>query len=422
MSISQSLPFQLAKALLPNGERRPYLVGRDGMEDDYCSLFAVSTLRNRGLSVASQEAALNAVNVLSGFCQVKQIDLAGRLRAGKYLTSIECEALSNFARQSFGAEARRYQKVVALGKVRRGYAYAVPSVARHTHFKRLTHIADFVEWMAKYLLTHLSPERMLRIAEMREDVLRHRGSASPVRDDFDDEEFTQRHNQALNDVIAPGSERNPFRPELQLRNLLLVELLRQTGIRRGEVLSLQVRDVDHVKRQITVRRRHDATDDPRVDQPVSKTDGRTIPISVYLTELIVQYVAQRRTVPGATKHRYLFVTHKAGPTQGQPMTKAALKEVFETLAASDELLSSVRTHLLRHFFSSELAKLQHESGADEDSKDLHRRVRNYLAGRKQHSEVDAVYTQMETKRQARVTVLALQDRMAGRHALPRGEA
>lgn len=318
MSISQPLPFKLAKALLPNGERRPYLVGRDGMEDDYCSLFVISTQRNRGLSVASQEAALNAVNVLCGFCQVNGIDLAGRLRAGRYLTSIECEALSNFARQSFGAEAKRRQKVVALGKVRRGYAYAVPSVARQTHFKRLTHIADFVEWMAKYLLTHVSPDRMLRIAEMREDVLRHRSSSAPVRDDVQDDGFTQRHNQALNVVIAPGSERNPFRPELQLRNLLLVEMLRQTGIRRGELLSLQVRDVDHVKQQITVRRRHDAIDDPRVDQPVSKTDGRTIPISVYLTELIVQYVAQRRTVPGATKHRYLFVTHKSGPTKVSP--------------------------------------------------------------------------------------------------------
>lgn len=421
MSISRPLPFHLTKALLPNGERRPFLVGQDGMEDDYCSLFVVSTLRNRGLSVASQEAALNAVNVLSGFCQVNEIDLAGRLRAGKYLTSIECEALSNFARQSFGAEAKRHQKVVALGKVRRGYAYAVPSVAPPTHFKRLTHIADFVEWMAKYLLTHLSPDRMLRIAEMREDVLRHRGIAVPARDDYDDEEFTQLHNRALNEVIELGSERNPFKAELQIRNLLLVEVLRQTGIRRGEVLSLQVRDIDHVKRQLTVRRRHDAIDDIRIDQPVSKTDGRTIPISAYLTELVVQYVAERRMVPGATKHRYLFVTHKSGPTQGQPMTKAGLREVFESLSASDENLAKVRTHLLRHFFSNELARVQHEWGSDEDNKDLHRRVRNYLAGRKQHSAVDAVYTQVETKRQARVAVLALQDRIAGRQQ-PRGEA
>ncbi|WP_249605164.1 site-specific integrase [Chromobacterium sp. IRSSSOUMB001] len=411
MSLSQPLPFQLIRALLPNGERRSFLVDQHGMEDDYSSLFVISTIRNPGLSVASQEAALNAVNVFRGFCCLHQIDLVERFIGGKYLTFVECESLSNFARQSFGVEAKRLQKVVELGKVRRGYSYSAPSVAGPTHFKRLTHIADFAEWMAKYLLTHVSQERMGSIAEMRAQILRHRGLATQRKDDVGGVEFTRRHNQVLNELIAPGAERNPFRPDLQLRNLLLVELLRQTGMRRGEVLSLQVRDVDHVKRQVTIRRRHDEKDDPRIDQPVAKTEGRTIPISIYLTELLVWYVSQRRTVPGATKHRYLFVTHKSGPTQGQPMTKAALKEVFDTLADADERIAQVRSHLLRHFFSSELAKLQHEQGSDGNSKELHRRVRNYLAGRKQYSEVDAVYTKLETKRQAREATLELQDRM-----------
>src|ERR1700688_3096847 len=126
MSINQSLPFQLSRALLPDGERRSFLVDETGMEDDYTSLFVIATIRNAGLSVSSQEAALNAINVLSGFCQQHQIDLAGRLRDGNYLTFVECEALSNFARQNFGMEAKQHQKVVALGKVRRGYAYSLP--------------------------------------------------------------------------------------------------------------------------------------------------------------------------------------------------------------------------------------------------------------------------------------------------------
>jgi integrase len=382
------------------------------MEDDYASLFVISTIRNASLSVSTQDAALNAINVLSGFCKQHQVDLIERFRDGGYLSAVECESLVNFCRQDFGVKAKQHQKVVDLGKVRRGYVYSAPSVARGTYFKRMTHIAEYVGWLAKYLLTHVNPERTRAIEEMRLSILLRRGSGAAKRDDFDEVEFTARHNQILNEIIIPGSDRNPFRPALQLRNLLLVELLRQTGMRRGEVLGLQIRDIDHVKRQITVRRRHDDKDDPRIDQPVAKTDGHPIPISVYLTELLVKYVAERRAVPGATKHRYLFVTHKSGPTQGQPMTKSALKEVFETLADSDERLSQVRTHLLRHFFSSELAKLQHEQGSDGDSKELHRRVRNFLAGRKQHSEVDAVYTKVETKRQARETALALQERMA----------
>ena len=412
MSLTQVLPFQLSRALLPDGERRSFLVDKMGMEDDYASLFVIATIRNTGLSVSSQDAALNAINVLSGFCQQHEIDLAGRLRDGNYLTFVECEALSNFARQNFGMEAKRHQKVVALGKVRRGYAYSLPSVAGPTLFKRLTHISNFVGWMAKYLVSHVSPERLSGINEMQSQILLHRNSRSPYRVDFEEFKFTRNHNQILNELIEPGSERNPFTPALQLRNLICFELLRQTGIRKGELLSLQVRDIDTVKRQVTVHRRHDAKDDPRIDQPVAKTAGRAIPISAYLTELLVQYVSQRRTVPGATKHRYLLVTHKSGPTQGQPMTKDALKEVFERLAGADERLAKVRAHLLRHFFSNELARLQHEQGSDGDTKELHRRVRNHLAGRKQTSDVDAVYTMMETERQARATALAVQERMA----------
>lgn len=419
MSVTQLLPFQLLRALLPDGERRSFLVDKTGMEDDYASLFVVSTIRNAGLSVSSQEAALNAINVLSGFCRLHQIDLAERLRDGKYLTFVECEALCNFARQNFGVEAKKQHKVVALGRVRRGYVYSLPFVAAPTLFKRLTHISDFVGWMAKYLVSHVSAERLSGINEMQSQILLHRYSRSPRRDDFEEFKFTRSHNLILNELIEPGSERNPFTPAVQLRNLICVELLRQTGMRRGEALGLQVRDIDTIKRQVTVRRRHDSKDDPRIDQPVAKTAGRVIPISGYLTELLVQYVSQRRTVLGATKHRYLLVTHKAGPSLGQPMTKYALNEVFERLAGADDRLSKVRAHLLRHFFNNELARTQQEQGSDANSKELHRRVRNHLAGRKQTSEVDAVYTMMETERQARATALAVQERMAPSLKLPR---
>lgn len=391
-----------------------YLVDDKGLDDDYSALFVTSTIRNAGLSVASQEAALGAINVLAGFCVAQQINLVSRFGAGSYLTSTETQALSDYAQQNFGSEFKKQQKVVALGKVRRGYAHLPPSVARQTHSKRLTHIASFVDWLAKYLLTHTNRERAQRITAMHDEILSRRLSAAPSRDDVDEQEFLRQDNELLNEVILPGSARNPFSDGLQLRNLLLVELLRQTGIRRGEALSLQVRDVDHIKRQITVRRRHDTKDDSRVDQPLVKTEGRVIPISPYLTDLIVQYVAVRRTVPGATKHRYLFVTHKSGLTHGQPMTKAALREVFGVIAKSDEGLSHLRPHQLRHFFSSELAHHQFEDGSDPDTKDQHRRVRNYIAGRKPHSEVDATYTKIETKRQARDVVLAVQEKLTAR--------
>ena len=417
MSLSERLPYQLARAQHRDGERRAYLVDDRGVEDDYSALFIISTVRNAGRSVASQEAALGAINVLAGWCARMSIDLVGRFAAGGYLSDQECQSLADFAQLNFGAELKRQQRVVALGKVRRGYRYAPPTVERQTHHQRLTHIARFVTWLAKYLSTHTSRARLLEIEAMGADILRRRPVATAKRDDFDDVGFSRQDNEVLNQVIAPGSPKNPFRDELQLRNLLIVELLRQTGIRRGELLNLRVRDVDHVKRQVTILRRQDSQDDPRVDQPLVKTLGRVIPISVQLTDLIVKYVAVRRTVPGATKHRYLFVTHKAGLSQGMPLTKMALREVFTAILQTDERLAHLTPHKLRHLFNNELARHQLEEGTDPNSRESHRRVRNYVAGRQQQSEVDALYTQAETRRQAEDAVLTVQRKL--RVSMPR---
>ncbi len=388
-----------------------YLVDARGLEDDYSSLYITSSLRGPGLSVASHEQALAAINVLCGFCLKREIDLLGRFKSGQYLTSSECMALADFAQNSFGAEYKLHQKVVALGKVRRGYTYAIPAVARDTRHKRLTHIAGFVNWFGKYLLTGSSRERVRQIEAMRDEIIRLRPTAGSARNDFEVQYFTPQHNQRLNTLIAPGCQGNPFGEGIQLRNLLVIEILRQTGIRIGEVLNLKVRDIDHVKREMSIRRRHDAIEDPRIDQPLVKTDGRIIPLSPFLTDLVIQYVALRRVVPGAKKHQYLFVTHKAGPTQGRPMTQSAVDFMFETIAEADEQLSHLTAHKFRHFFSSELAGEQVSQGTDPNSRELHRRTRNYIAGRKAHSEVDSLYTEYDTKQQARKALLAVQEKM-----------
>lgn len=408
-----SLPFRITTTVLSDGERRVYMVDDRGLEDDYSALFVVSQLRNDGLSVASEEQALSAINVLHGFCREWGIDLLDRFRAGEYLTTNECEALGDFTRHDFGAEFKKQQKVVALGKGRRGYVYSRKPVARETQRKRLRHIAAYVSWLGKYLLTHVSSERRQQVEAMRVDILGQKLLGGARRDDFDAKKhFTAAHNARLNTIIAPGAPENPFEEHVQLRNLCLIEVLRHCGLRRGEALNLRVRDIDHVKRVLKVRRRHDSPDDPRVKQPNPKTLERDLSISAYLIDLIVEYVAIRKRVPGAKKHQYLFVTHKAGPTQGQPISTSAVEKVVGTIASVDKNLAHLTAHKFRHFFSSELADEQQlKQGTDANSRELHRRVRNYLAGRKATSEVDALYTEHHTKREAQRIAEQLQARM-----------
>lgn len=403
------LPYHLHLALHHDGERRSYLVDKRGLEEDYSTLYTIAKIRNRGESVALQEASLSAVNVLYAFCRKSEIDLVSRFAKGNYLTSSECHKLADFARFDFSKKSQQKHAIVALGKGRRGYSYSLPMVAIGSHSKRLGYIARFVKWLADYLLTHVSKEHTRQIESMRDVILSCRIKEGPKRDDFDRAEFTLQQNTILNEIIALDAPRNPFSQTHQLRNLLIIELFRQTGMRRSEVLNLRVKDVDQVKRQLNVRRRHNSPDDPRVPQPRVKKEERAIPINEELVDLIRQYIAVRRTVPSATKHLYLLVTHKSGPTQGQPMTIAALNELFKTIKKSDARLAHLSPHKQRHLFSGQLARVQHEQGTDSNQQEEHRRVRNYLSGRKATSEVDAIYIEQETKRLAREAALAAQE-------------
>jgi integrase len=226
--------------------------------------------------------------------------------------------------------------------------------------------------------------------------------------------FTREDDALLRSIISPGSARNPFSPAVQVRNALLIELLRLLGKRRGEALNIRVREVDLVRRQIDIVRRADDAHDPRVNQPLVKTREHTVPIGPSVVDLVNRYLADRRAVPGATKQPYLLVTHKAGPTQGQAMTIEALKEVFRTIKKAEPQLAHLHPHLLRHFNSDETARAQLDGAGSSGAGDgeRHRRQRNYLAGRAPESKVDSLYTQRETERQARAASLRTQEELA----------
>jgi integrase len=53
--------------------------------------------------------------------------------------------------------------------------------------------------------------------------------------------LTDTQLQIIRTQIRPGAAENPFPERLQLRNWLMIELLLETGIRRGELLKLYTR-------------------------------------------------------------------------------------------------------------------------------------------------------------------------------------
>ncbi|WP_447802813.1 tyrosine-type recombinase/integrase [Pseudomonas serbica] len=195
--------------------------------------------------------------------------------------------------------------------------------------------------------------------------------------------LTDTQLQIIHTLIRPGDAENPFPERLQLRNWLMIELLLETGIRRGELLKLYTTDINQGSQHAYVSindREHDPSD-PRAEEPALKTHGRTVGISAQLYEVYEHYIqGERRPLrngkPMKLLYRYLFISDR-----GRPLSIRALSNVLDRLFLTIELahpglLPTLSAHDFRHTFADHfLAYLVEKRGHDlERATDELRRV------------------------------------------------
>lgn len=120
------------------------------------------------------------------------------------------------------------------------------------------------------------------------------------------------------------------------RDMAMVGILTFCGLRRNELASLEVRDIELLEGFIIIR------------PETSKSKAiRKIPVNVYLRRLLKEYLEERKK--RGCKTEYLFVSYGAD----KPLTLHGLKHWVEKLSK----LSGVKFHLhrFRHTFATNLA-------------------------------------------------------------------
>jgi integrase len=195
--------------------------------------------------------------------------------------------------------------------------------------------------------------------------------------------LTDTQLQIIHTLIRPGASENPFPERLQLRNWLMIELLLETGIRRGELLRLYTTDINQGSQHayVSINDREHDPGDPRAEEPALKTHGRTVGISAQLYEVYECYIqGERRPLrngkPMKLLYRYLFISDR-----GRPLSIRALSNVLDRLFLTIELahpglLPTLSAHDFRHTFADRfLAYLVETRGYDlERATDELRRV------------------------------------------------
>ena len=308
-------------------------------------LYVTTQLRNVGKSVATMEAALRAIDVLLQYARESGIDFEERILTRQYLTVSEVEALCDWGQRPID---RRQRPVARIAP--RSTAQRVSAVSPAHHYGRLSRIASYLEWLAISLLgNRRTRDDDNAIARMVKGIHRRRprwGRNAPRID----RALSDDERARLLEVIDSDHPDNPWEDRNAAeRNALAVLMLLYLGMRRGELLAVQVGDIDWQAQTLAIERRTDDIGDPRMRQPRIKTRPHTVSVFPDLLGRVDRYVrGARRRTRGAYAHRYLLVVHRKGPYEGDPLSEAGLTKVFSNLRECDPLLQRLHPHALRH--------------------------------------------------------------------------
>jgi integrase len=355
------------------------------------------------------ESALVGILVLFRFISERNDSLENRFKKGLFLNLNEIDALRDHCQKKFrtGVTGDDLIKPVNIKKHKEKMGKKVSSF---TEYQRLTVIADYTGWLAFYLsessLTNekrKSIERMVKAIKARRPVRKNRNQT------LDDKGLTKQQLGLLFELFRPESDINPFNEKsVRTRNRLFFLMLYYLGLRGGELLNIRIRDIDFAKGQLVVARRADEKEDLRTDQPLVKTLDRRLPMKESLVQEIHDYILkERKFVPNARKHDFLFVTHKKGPTCGQPISKSSYNKIIAVVRSVSPSLYSFTGHALRHAWNETFSEFMDkmDSMPDEAKQE---QMRSYLMGWREGSGTAATYNKRFVKRKSEQAALEMQ--------------
>lgn len=401
--------LRLSRTTFANGERYPILLNSVGCPEWYPTLFATVRYRNTSKAFNTAYAALSAIRQVCRWARSQDIDLADRFRKRQVLLTREIESLADFL-------TCRHVEVLAEGRVvamRRGKLegarMAAPKEAAMVSpgfaYSRLSYAAEYLQWFAFRVLEDAANEvdkpTSERIAQMAGNLRARRPAAGRKTRLKAKKAQSAEERNALMALSQPDSSDNPFSTATARRNLLIVMLLDELGIRVGELLAIKVTDIDLQAQEMVIPRRHNDPEDPRPIQPVAKTIDRRLALSDELTLIISSYILkERRTYPAARRHPFLLVSSRGSRAgkAGHPLSRQAVWKLIFTLSGEmPDGSRRVHPHLLRH---NAVSRLYGHLSAQGASEPLMEQLLSWKFGWEEGSGTARTYIESEVERQA----------------------
>lgn len=217
--------------------------------------------------------------------------------------------------------------------------------------------------------------------------------------------------EVINSIVSASrttSLDNPWIERDRLRNQLIVDILLGLGLRASELLKISIQDISlgTSSPNLVIKRVINDPEDKRVIEPRVKTFGRIIDLSSDLAQTINTYLKQRRTVPGAKRTKFLFVSN----TTGDPISYARLHGVIKDLALAVGN-SDISPHSFRRTWNDRFREAAESLKIGEE---MITQSQNYLQGRVLNSPEAYKYASKHIERVAREIHIKYQDSLISR--------
>lgn len=380
--------YSVIVARFQSGERFPILLYRGTLQP---VVLATRYILDECRESRQASTLLRSVRVLKWFyewCEATGVELESRLRQARLPTAGEITGFCRYLR------ARRIPGRVDLADLAEQEVASTLSPATFNFY--LGVVERFLIWAAYEFFPVAMPARNVReTVEMSRERIQRAfrsnklgGKAVKKRLGLNEKEVAE-----LREAIRPGNLRNPFKPAVQFRNYVIVELMLATGLRRGEVLKIKLSHLPiGPKNTLTVQRAPGDKDDTRRNEPAVKTREREIPIPKSLAVELWRY-AQKHRKPG--KHPYLFTSQRGGA----PLDVSGMNWIFGCLVGRwfAHLRGKLHPHNIRHTFNNRLMEKARELGWSDDQQ---QKVQTYLNGWAEGSAMPEIYTRAVIEAQA----------------------
>lgn len=399
-----------------NGERISVLQRPYGLPVHEATLF-LDRFRTRGRAANTIHFICSTLAIVHRELDAASIDLLERLKQGRFLTRPELSRLATAAQyraadlseEPDGGVAtvisihRVHPKLKASSKERMPVDVA-------TRAKRLRYIAGYLEFLADYVKATLPKSLAQELTTESQAGLRafcaeipsvRRTTKVGARIGLSVEE-----QDRLLEVVHPDSPNNPWQRDfVRRRNWVIVVLLLATGMRRGELLGLQIKDLDAQAPKLEILRRADKEEDPRRNQPNTKTGERRVELTASIMRTLWQHINKdRHAIQAARKYPQIFVSD-----EGVPLSLSSIDRIFKQLReACPGLPVRLTSHVMRHTWNERFSEQADSMGLSPEEE---QKARNEQQGWSDNSQIGATYTRRHTSKKGRKLSLRLQQQL-----------